>query len=114
MLKGAHTILYSKDADADRAFLQDVLGLSHVDAGGGWLIFALPPSEIAVHPHDTGGTQELYFMVDSIDAFVVEMGKHDVACSDVHDEMWGRLVQVTLPGGGQLGVYEPKHALAHG
>jgi len=109
MINGAHVIVYSKDADADRAFLRDVLDLPHVDAGHGWLIFALPPSEIAVHPAETGGTQELFFMCENVDTFVESMTAKNLACTAVEDQGWGRLTRLTLPGGGEVGVYEPKH-----
>ena len=115
MITGAHTILYSKDADADRAFLRDVLKFTHVDVGHGWLIFGLPPSEIAVHPsevHSSGnqGVQEFYLMCDDIRSFVTEMQRHGIACAETSDQRWGILTHVTLPGGGRLGVYQPKHA----
>lgn len=110
MINGAHVIIYSKDADADRAFLRDVLKLSHVDVGHGWLIFALPPSEVAVHPAEENGQQELYLMCESLDAFIAKISKHGVACSDPQNLGWGMLTQITLPGGGKLGVYEPRHA----
>ena len=110
MINGSHVIVYSKDAEADRAFLRDVLKLSHVDVGHGWLIFALPPSEIAVHPADDSGTVELYFMCEDVNRFVAEMTARGMACTDVQDLRWGRLTNLTLPGGGQVGVYEPKHA----
>ncbi len=110
MITGAHTIIYSTDAEADKAFFRDVLQFNHVDVGRGWLIFALPPSELAVHPSDGDQHHELYLMCDDIGHFQKEMARHKVACSPVHDAGWGRLVQVTLPGGGQLGVYEPRHA----
>ena len=110
MINGCHVILYSKDAEADRAFLRDVLGLSHVDVGQGWLIFALPPSEIAVHPTAGSGNVELYFMCEDVNRFVGEMTARGVVCSDVQDLRWGRLTTLTLPSGGQVGVYEPKHA----
>jgi hypothetical protein len=109
MINGAHVIIYSTDADADRAFLRDVLKLSHVDAGDGWLIFALPPSEVAVHPGEND-KHEFYLMCDSIDAFIGEMQQHNVACSDPQNMGWGVLTQITLPGGGKLGVYQPRHA----
>ena len=110
MINGAHVIIYSKDADADRAFLRDVLKLSHVDVGHGWLIFALPPSEVAVHPAEGDEHQELYLMCDSLDAFIAEMKQHGVACSEPQNMGWGVLTQITLPGGGKLGVYQPRHA----
>ena len=109
MINGAHAVIYSADAEADRAFLKDVLELPHVDVGRGWLIFGLPPSEIAVHPADPGNTQELYLMCEDVDAFVGEMKKRDIACDEISDEGWGRLTKVTLPGGSKLGVYEPRH-----
>ena len=110
MLTGAHAIIYSTDAEADRAFLRDVLKLPNVDVGGGWLIFGLPPSELAVHPSDENDKQELYLMCDHVDAFVAEMKTHAVTCGPVRDQGWGRVTQLTLPGGGKIGVYEPRHA----
>jgi len=110
MINGAHAIIYSKDADADRAFLRDVLKLSHVDVGHGWLIFAMPPSEVAVHPADGEEHHELYLMCDSVNDFIAEMKQHGVPCSDVQNLGWGMLTQITLPGGGKLGVYQPRHA----
>jgi len=110
MINGAHAIIYSKDADADRAFLRDVLKLSHVEVGHGWLIFALPPSEVAVHPADGQEHHELYLMCDSVHDFIAEMKQHGVPCSDVQNLGWGMLTQITLPGSGKLGVYQPRHA----
>jgi hypothetical protein len=110
MIIGAHSILYSKQPEADRAFLRDVLGFPHVDVGGGWLIFGLPPSEVAVHPADAGGRHELYLMCDDVEAFVREMAARDVACGPVTDLRWGLLTEIVLPGGGKLGVYQPRHA----
>ena len=110
MLTGAHSIIYSSDAEADRAFLRDVLGLKGVDAGGGWMIFGLPPAEVAVHPGEKDDGHELYLMCDDVAAFVAEMKAKSVACGPVQDLRWGRLTEVTLPGGGKLGVYEPRHA----
>ncbi len=109
MINGAHVILYSRDADADRAFLRDVLDLPHVDVGHGWLIFALPPSEIAVHPAESSGEHELCFMCESVDALVANLTAKGFACSAVEDLNWGRITRLTLPGGGEVGVYEPKH-----
>jgi hypothetical protein len=110
MITGAHSIIYSKSPDADRAFLGDVLGFPSVDVGGGWLIFGLPPSEVAVHPSDANGAHELYLMTDDVKAFVAAMKKRKIATSPVQSQGWGLLTQVTLPGGGKLGVYQPRHA----
>ncbi len=107
---GAHAIVYSKDADADRAFLRDVLRLPNVDVGDGWLVFALPPSEVAVHPSERNDVHELYLMVEDVGAFVAGLAKRGVACTPTRDLGWGVLAQVTLPGGSRLGVYEPRHA----
>ena len=115
MIIGAHAILYSTDAEADRAFLRDLLGTTAVDAGGGWLILALPPAEIAVHPTDGPARHELYLMCDDIDATVAELDARGVVFEGgISDEGWGRLASVRLPGGGALGVYEPRHPLAAG
>jgi len=110
MLNGAHAVIYSKDADADRAFLRDVVGLRGVDAGGGWLIFGLPPSEVAVHPAEENDDHELFLMCDDVQGFVAEMQARGVACSPIQTPGWGMLTQVSLPGGGKLGVYQPRHA----
>jgi hypothetical protein len=109
MITGAHSIIYSKDSEADRAFLKDVLGLSHVDAGGGWLIFGLPPAEVAVHPSDENDVHELYLMTDDVEALVASMKAREVETSPISEQRWGLLTQVTLPGGGKLGIYEPRH-----
>jgi hypothetical protein len=110
MIRGAHAIIYSTDADADRVFLRDVLRLSHVDVGGGWLIFSLPPSELAVHPFDANDRHELFFLVNDVEKFVAEMRRHEIACTALREEDWGRVTEMTLPGGGKVGVYEPRHA----
>ncbi len=110
MFIGAHTIIYSTDPEADRAFLRDVLKLPHVDTGDGWLIFGLPPSEVAVHPAEQNDVHEFYLMCADIEAFVAHMLSLKVICSPVEDLSWGRLTHVTLPGGGRLGIYEPHHA----
>jgi catechol 2,3-dioxygenase-like lactoylglutathione lyase family enzyme len=110
VITGAHAIVYSTDPDADRAFLADVLGLPKVDVGGGWLIFGLPPSEVAVHPAEENGRHELYFLVDDVRAFIAAMRERKIKCSAVHAERWGRVTNLTLPGGGTIGVYEPLHA----
>jgi hypothetical protein len=110
VISGAHAIIYSTDAEADRAFLRDVLALPHVDVGEGWLIFGLPPSEVAVHPSEENDTHELYFIADDIQAFAAAMGRRGIDCGPLQDQGWGILTQVTLPGGGKIGVYQPRHA----
>ena len=110
MLIGAHSIIYSTNPDADRAFLRDVLTLPNVDLGEGWLIFGLPPAEVAVHPSSKNDVHELYLMCDDIEAFVEEMKTHNIVCSPVQNQGWGLLAQMTLPGGGKLGIYQPRHA----
>jgi len=109
MINGAHAIVYSTNPEADRAFLRDVLKLPNVDVGEGWLIFGLPPAEVAVHPSDENDVHELYFMCDDIEALVAAMTGASVACGPVLDRGWGLLSEVTLPGGGKLGVYQPRH-----
>jgi hypothetical protein len=110
MIIGAHSIIYSKDAEADRAFLRDVLKFPNVDVGGGWLIFGLPPGEVAVHPAKKNGEHEFWLMCADVKAFVAAMKKHKIACDKVADRGYGLVTQITLPGGGKLGVYEARHA----
>jgi len=110
MITGAHSIIYSKDPEADRRFLRDVLKFPNVDAGDGWLIFGLPPAEVAVHPSKKNDVHEFYLICDDVEAFVAEMASREIGCRPVRDQGWGRLTEVTLPGGGRLGVYEPRHA----
>jgi hypothetical protein len=110
MINGAHIIIYSTDAEADRAFLRDVLELPYVDSGEGWLIFGLPPAEVAVHPAEMNGVHEFFFMCADIDAFVGRMQKLEVPCEPLKDLNWGRLTYLTLPGGGKIGIYEARHA----
>jgi catechol 2,3-dioxygenase-like lactoylglutathione lyase family enzyme len=112
MIHGAHVIVYSKDAAADRDFLRDVLGFPSVDAGHGWLIFALPPAEVAVHPDAENGRHELYFMCDDLKAEIAALEKKGVPCSKVHEERWGSITRMRLPGGGEVGLYQPKHPTA--
>jgi catechol 2,3-dioxygenase-like lactoylglutathione lyase family enzyme len=110
VINGAHVIIYTRDADADRAFLRDVLGFDSVDAGGGWLIFKLPPAELAAHPDDTGGRHQLYMMCDDIVATVAELRAAGVEIArEVTDEGFGLMTAIVLPGGGELGLYEPRH-----
>jgi hypothetical protein len=110
MIIGAHSVIYSSDPEADHRFLRDVLRLPAVDGGGGYLIFGLPPAEASVHPASKDNLQhELYLLCDNIEAFIADMRKYSVPCGPVQHEGWGLLTQVTLPGGGRLGVYQPQH-----
>ena len=110
MIFGAHVIVHTQDPEADRAFLRDVLGFEGVDAGDGWLIFALPPAELAAHPSDANGPHELYLMCDDLDATVCELrGKGVDVAREPSNEGWGRLTAIRLPGGGEIGLYEPRH-----
>jgi len=111
VINGAHVIVYSRDADADRAFMRDVLGYPHVDAGGNWLIFKLPPAEVAVHAGAVE-SHELYLMCDDVVETVEHLASQGVQCAAVKDEGWGLLTSIGLPGGGQLGLYEPRHPRA--
>jgi hypothetical protein len=110
MITGAHVMFFSKDAEADRAFLRDIFKLDHVDAGGGWLIFALPPTEAGVHPSDKNDLTEVYFMTDNLEAEMARLKEKGVACSAPSQQSWGVSTTVTLPSGAALGVYEPRHA----
>ena len=112
MIFGAHVIVYSTDATADRAFFRDVLGFASVDAGNDWLIFALPPAEVAVHPAETNGRHELYFVCDDLNAEIAALRKKGARCSDVEEARWGSVTKIRLPGGGEVGLYQPKHPLA--
>ena len=111
MITGVHALLFTPDADAVRAFLRDTLELRSVDAGGGWLIFGLPPAELAAHPGEELGT-ELYLMCDDIEATTEELRAKGVELTrPVADEGWGLVTAIALPGGGELGLYEPRHAV---
>ena len=112
MIIGAHTVIYSLDAQADRAFIRDVLGYANVDAGDGNLIFKLPPSEVAVHPSDYEGFHELYFICDNLLKTIADLESKGIMCSGVSDEDWGKLTSIILPSGGSVGLYEPLHPLA--
>ena len=110
MITGAHSIIYSTDPNADRDFFRNILKLTNVDVGDGWLIFGLPPSEIAVHPSSENNVHQLYLMCDDIKAFTGEMAEQNISCGEIQNQGWGLLTQLTLPGGGKLGVYQPRHA----
>jgi catechol 2,3-dioxygenase-like lactoylglutathione lyase family enzyme len=113
VIDGAHVILYSRDADADRAFFRDVLGYPHVDAGGGWLMFKLPPAEVAVHPTDGAQSHELFLMCDDVEATMAELSAKGVEFTQpLSQERWGLRTALRLPGGGEVGLYEPRHPRA--
>lgn len=112
MIFGAHVIVYSRDAAADRGFFREVLGLSSVDAGHDWLIFALPPAEVAVHPADDNEGHVLYLMCDDLAAEITTLRDQGVLCSEVEEARWGSVAKISLPGGGKVGLYQPKHPLA--
>jgi hypothetical protein len=114
MIHGAHAILYSRKPEADRTFFRDVLGLPHVDVGGGWLIFGLPPAEVAIHPSRKNNVHELYLMCDDVSELIATLRKRRVKCTPARDQGYGVFTTVTLPGGGKLGVYEPRHARPKG
>ena len=111
MINGAHVVIYTRDAEADRAFFRDVLGWAHVDAGHGWLIFAMPPTELAVHPSEATSA-ELYLMCDDLVAQIASLAARGVPCSPIEEARWGSITKITLPGGGKIGLYEPRHPLA--
>ena len=112
MITGTHVMFFSKNAEADRAFLRDVLGFAHVDAGGGWLIFALPPTEAGIHPSYKNDVHEVYFTTDNLEAEMARLKDKGVACSAPMQQSWGIATSLTLPGGGKLGIYEPRHRSA--
>ena len=109
MFNGGHVVIYSNDAEADRQFVRDFLGLGNVDVGGGWLIFSLPPSEIAFHPHDSSTAHDFYFMCDDVQSVCRKFEEHDIEYSEPVDEGWGILSSFKLPGGGKIGFYQPRH-----
>ena len=110
IITGSHAIVYSSNPEADRVFFRDVLELPNVDVGDGWLIFGLPPSEVAVHPAESSGKHELYLLVEDVAVFIKQMDRKQVPCTDVTDAGWGLLTSLTLPGGGTIGAYQPRHA----
>jgi hypothetical protein len=109
MLIGAHSIIYSKNPEGDRTFFRDVLNLPNVNVGKGWLIFGLPPAEVAIHPSDKNDIHEFYLMCNNVEQFVSEMKKHGITCSSIQNQGYGLFTKLTLPGGGKLGVYQPRH-----
>jgi catechol 2,3-dioxygenase-like lactoylglutathione lyase family enzyme len=111
MISGAHVVVYSKNAEADRVFFRDVLGFSSVDAGHGWLIFALPPTEAAFHPSE-GEAHELFFICDDLKAEMAVLTQKGIQCSKVEEARWGSITKMRLPSGGSVGLYQPKHPTA--
>ena len=109
MISGAHIVINSTNSAADRAFFRDVLGFKHVDAGHGWLIFALPPAEAAFHPAETNGNHALYLMCDDLKAEMAALTAKNVACSAIQEARWGSITRISLPGGGEIHLYQPKH-----
>jgi catechol 2,3-dioxygenase-like lactoylglutathione lyase family enzyme len=112
MINGAHVIVSSRDPEADRTFFRDILKLAAVDAGHGWLIFALPPAEAAFHPDEKNDRHEMYFMCDDLKSTLESLQAKQVQCGPVHEERWGTLTSISLPGGGKIGLYQPKHPTA--
>ena len=122
MITGAHVVLYSSDPEADRAFFRDVLGFASVDAGHGWLIFKLPPSEVALHPVDGGAAEgpaghamlgaELYLMCDGLQALIRSLAAKNVICQAIETAAWGMKTTIRLPSGGAIGLYQPTHPTA--
>jgi len=112
MMQGVHALIYAKDAEKTRAFFRDVLELPSVEAGRGWLIFALPPSELAVHPTDGEERAELYLMCRDVKATIAALEAKGVAATAVTEEPWGFVTTLTIPGGLRIGIYQPKHPTA--
>jgi predicted enzyme related to lactoylglutathione lyase len=113
MITGVHALVYTKDAEGVRAFFRDVLGFPSVDAGHGWLIFALPPAELGIHPADEDPHHELYLMCDDVNATIAQLKSKGVEFTrPVTDQGYGLVTSIRLPGGGELGLYQPKHPTA--
>ena len=110
MINGAHVMIFTRDEAADRAFLRDVLEIPSVDAGGGWLIFKLPPAELGVHGGESNDVHQLYFMCDDLDTEITKLSGKGVTCAEPQQASWGRFTSVPLPGGGKLGLYQAHHA----
>jgi catechol 2,3-dioxygenase-like lactoylglutathione lyase family enzyme len=109
MISGTHVVINSTDAEADRAFFRDVLDFKHVDAGHGWLIFALPKSEAAFHPAEKSGGHALYLMCDDLKTEIASLAKQGVKCTNIQEARWGSITEITLPSGGRMSLYQPKH-----
>jgi hypothetical protein len=117
LISGAHVVIYSKDAVADRKFFRDVLKFSYVDAGDGWLIFTLPPAEVAVHPLKSSSKEEvahsLFLMCDDLESTMKSLKRRKVKCGVIDEQSWGKVAMIKLPSGAELGLYQPKHPVAH-
>jgi len=109
VITGAHLVVYSKDAEADRIFFSDVLGFGSVDAGHGWRIFALPAAEAAFHPHEKNDLHEMYFTCENLKSEMATLAKTGARFGEVSEQQWGTLTTILLPGGGRIGLYQPKH-----
>jgi hypothetical protein len=112
MINGVHALVYAKDAEKVRAFFKDTLGFPSVDAGHGWLIFALPPAELGIHPAEGEIRHEIYLMCDDVKETVAELKKRDVKCGPIKEQGFGLVTSLTIPGGGTMGLYQPKHPTA--
>jgi catechol 2,3-dioxygenase-like lactoylglutathione lyase family enzyme len=113
VINGSHVIVFSRDPEADRAFFADVLGQPHVDAGGGWLIFKLPPAEVAIHPSQDSVEHELYFLCDDVEETMRDLRDKGVQFTqEITEERWGRVTRFRLPGGSDMGMYQPHHPRA--
>lgn len=120
MITGIHFLLYSKDAEADRLFFRDVLGFRAVDAGEGWLIFALPPAEMGIHPSSSVQRHgepdilqtDLYLMCDDLRSVIESLESRNVSCTEIQEAAWGLRTTIKLPSGGEIGLYQPVHATA--
>ena len=112
MIRGSHVVIFTRNAEADRAFFRDILEMPAIDAGGGWLVFALPPGEVAFHPADRNNAHELYLICDDLQAAIGELEAKGVQCEKPTVESWGARTDILLPGGGRIGLYEPKHPTA--
>ena len=114
MLTGAHVVIYSRDAEADRRFFAKTLGFRSVDAGQGWLIFELPAAEVAFHPHDNNNQHEMFFVCDNLKTQMAALEKKGVHFGEIGQERWGIRTTISLPGGGKIGLYQPTHPVTFG
>jgi len=113
MISGAHVVIYSRDAEADRKFFRNVLKFRHIDAGDGWLIFALPPTELAIHPSKDDDSHGFFLICDDIKSTIKNLKQKKVKCSPFYEQEWGTVAMISLPSGSEIGMYQPKRRLAH-